>query len=218
MDINLMRNILTKIFIKLIDISFLEKKLFESRKTQLIDACQKQVTLGSESKFYPEARVYNLQSKEDSIIIGERTHIRGELLVFKHSGHISIGNDCYIGEGTRIWSGESLTIGNNVLISHNVSIVDTNSHEISFKERAERYKELIKNGHWNDKGSIITSPVIIKDDAWISFNVSILKGVTIGKGAIVAAGSVVTKDVNDFEVVAGNPAKVIKKLDKLMFE
>lgn len=212
-----MRKMFTKIIIKLIDLSFLEKKLFEKKKLRLVDACEKQVTLGRGSKFYPEARVYNLQSKEN-IIIGEGTHIRGQLLVFKFGGHISIGNDCYIGEGTRIWSGESLTIGNNVLVSHNVNIVDTNSHEIDFKERAERYKELIKNGHWNDKGSIITSPVIIKDNAWISFGAIILRGVTIGEGAIVAAGSVVTKDVNDFEVVAGNPAKVIKKLDNLISE
>ena len=74
---------------------------------------------------------------------------------------------------------------------------------------------MIKNGHCNDKGSIITSPVIIKDNAWISFNVTILKGVTIGKGAIIEACSVVTKNINYFEVVAGNPAKVIRKLDHL---
>ena len=213
-----MRRLVTKIIIKLIDISFLEKILFEKKELRLADACEKQVTLGRGSQFYAESRVDNLQSKEDFIIIGERTHIRGQLLVFKHSGHISIGNDCYIGEGTRIWSGESLTIGNNVLISHNVNIIDTNSHEIDFRERAERYKDLIKNGHWNDKGSIITSPIVIKDNAWISFNVTILKGVTIGKGAIVAAGSVVTKDIHDFEVVAGNPAKVIKKLNNLVSE
>lgn len=207
-----MRKMFTKIIIKLIDLSFLEKKLVEKENLRLVADCEKQVTLSRGSKFYPEASVFNIQSKEDMIIIGERTHIRGQLLVFKYGGRISIGNDCYVGDGTRIWSGESVRIGNNVLISHNVNIVDTNSHEIDFKERAERYKELIKNGHWNDKGSIITSPVIIKDNAWISFNVTILKGVTIGKGAIVGAGSVVTKDVPDWTIVAGNPAKIIREI------
>ena len=51
------------------------------------------------------------------------------------------------------------------------------------------------------------------DDAWIGFNSIILKGVTVGRGAVVGAGSVVTNDVPDHTVVAGNPARVIKKLD-----
>ncbi len=54
---------------------------------------------------------------------------------------------------------------------------------------------------------------MIKDDAWITCGAIILKGVTIGKGAIVAAGSIVTHDVEDFTVVVGNHAKVIKKLN-----
>ncbi|MCB0501084.1 MAG: hypothetical protein KDD32_00210 [Bacteroidetes bacterium] len=53
---------------------------------------------------------------------------------------------------------------------------------------------------------------MIKDKAWIGFNVIILKGVTIGEGAVVGAGSVVTKDVPDYTIVVGNPAKLIKKL------
>ncbi|WRH68887.1 MAG: DapH/DapD/GlmU-related protein [Planktothrix sp. GU0601_MAG3] len=57
-----------------------------------------------------------------------------------------------------------------------------------------------------------SAPVIIEDHVWIGFNVAILEGVTIGKGAIIGASSVVTKDVEAFTVVAGNPAKVIKKL------
>ncbi len=67
--------------------------------------------------------------------------------------------------------------------------------------------------HWDTKGNIITSPIVIKDYAWISFGSTVLKGVTIGKGAIVAAGSVVTRDVPDWTVVAGNPAKNIKTLN-----
>jgi acetyltransferase-like isoleucine patch superfamily enzyme len=54
--------------------------------------------------------------------------------------------------------------------------------------------------------------VVIEDHVWIGFNVGILKGVTIGKGAIIGAGSVLTEDVEPFTVVAGNPAKIIKRL------
>lgn len=67
--------------------------------------------------------------------------------------------------------------------------------------------------HGNQREVFITSPIIIKDHAWISFNAIILKGVTIGKSAIVTAGAVVTKDVPDFTVVAGNPAKIVKYLE-----
>lgn len=58
--------------------------------------------------------------------------------------------------------------------------------------------------------------MVISDDAWIGLNAIILKGVKIGKGAIVGAGSVVTKNVPDMAVVAGNPARIIKMLDEVV--
>jgi acetyltransferase-like isoleucine patch superfamily enzyme len=134
------------------------------------------------------------------------------LNIFKYGGKIVIGENCYIGDHTRIWSGESVTIGNFVQISHNVNIIDTNAHELEAIERAERWLDLLRNGHWADKGNVLTAPIIIEDYAWISLNAVILKGVTIGKGAIVAAGAVVTKDVEPFTMVAGNPAQFIKTL------
>lgn len=162
--------------------------------------------------FYPEAAVINLQNDRTKIQVGKGTHVRGLLHVFGYGGEIIIGNDCYVGDHTRIWSGQKIVIGNFVQISHGVNIIDTSAHEIDAYERAERYIDLINNGPWEFKGNVLTSPIIINDYVWISFNASILRGVTIGKGAIVAAGSVVTKDVPAWTMVAGNPAKVIKQL------
>ena len=162
--------------------------------------------------FYAEAIVNNPSGNKANITIGNNTHVRGMLNVFAYGGEISIGENCYIGDYSRIWSGEKITIGNDVLISHNVNIIDTNSHETDAIERSERYMDLLKNGHWRDKGSILTAPIIIKDYVWISFNATILKGVTIGEGAIVAANAVVVKDVPDYTLVVGNPAMVIKNL------
>ncbi|OOQ58360.1 hypothetical protein BC343_10460 [Mucilaginibacter pedocola] len=163
--------------------------------------------------FYPEATVVNGRDRS-KIVVGNSTHVRGTLYVFKYGGEITIGENCYVGDHSRIWSGDAITIGNNVQISHNVNIIDTNAHELDAHERAERYADLIKNGAWADKGSILTAPIVIHDYAWISFNATILKGVTIGEGAIVGACAVVTKDVPPYTLVAGNPARVIKTLGK----
>ena len=186
-------------------INHLINKMNEDERVIL---CNKSVS-NSGAKFYPDAIVYNAANNPHLIQVGKNTHIRGTLLVFKYGGSIEIGNNCYVGDNSRIWSGNKIKIGNNVLISHNVNIVDTNSHELNSVERADRHVFLQENGPWSDAGSILSSPITIGDYAWISFNVVILKGVTIGKGAIVAAGSIVTKDVPDYAVVAGNPARIV---------
>lgn len=201
--INKVRKFFTE---KLLDYNLLHQKIVLSK----INSCYQSVNIKSNSKFYEEAIIKNFQNNINKINIGYNTHIRGELLVFKYGGQISIGDNCYIGENTKIWSGERITIKNSVLISHNVNIIDTSSHELNSVERSNRYIQLIERGPWETKGSIITKPIVIEDFAWINFNSIILKGVTIGEGAIVGAGSVVTKDVPPYAVVAGNPAKIIK--------
>lgn len=211
------RKILRKVIIKILGDNWIFEEYTVGKIKDRINILkiaenEAMVSLGDKSLLYKQSNVENYQNDKSKIIIGNDSHIRSELLVFKYGGSIKIGSNSYIGEGTRIWSGDSVTIGDNVLISHNVNIVDTNSHELDAIERSQRYSELIQSGHWVDKGSILTSPILIKDYAWISFGAIILKGVTIGEGAIVAAGSVVTKDVPDFVVVAGNPAQIVKSL------
>jgi acetyltransferase-like isoleucine patch superfamily enzyme len=191
-------------------------KLFENSNIQtLIEKqkilkCEMFVTKHSSAKFYGEADVNNLQNDLTKISIGENTHIRGRLMIFRSGGSIKIGSDCYIGENSFIWSQSGIRIGNNVLISHNVNIQDTNAHPLNHLERREDYRVILNEGYSISNTNIITKPIAIMDDAWIGFNSIILKGVTIGEGAVVAAGSVVTNDVPDYAVVAGNPAVVIK--------
>ena len=163
---------------------------------------------------YPDAIVNNSQKDKSKIILGSNTHILGTLLVFPYGGEIIIGNNCYVGDLSRIWSAEKIEIGNDVLISHNVNIIDTNAHETEAGERAINGREILKYGLPSKKGNVPSAPIIIHNNVWINFNSIILKGVTIGEGAIVAAGSVVTKDVPAFTIVAGNPARVIKSLNK----
>ncbi|KAA6307584.1 hypothetical protein EZS27_040743, partial [termite gut metagenome] len=119
-------------------------------------------------------------------------------------------------EGTTFYCTNGISIGNDVGIAWGCTIADSNFHSIVSSERLkdmsnfrEEFKEgtLGKNADWS---VIKSAPIVIKDKAWIGFHSIIMKGVTIGEGAIVAAGSVVTKDVPDYAVVGGNPAKIIK--------
>lgn len=89
-------------------------------------------------------------------------------------------------------------------------IVDHNSHAISWENRSNDVKDwYVGKKNWDN---VIRKPVKINNKAWIGFNSIILKGITIGEGAIVGAGSVVTKDVPPYTIVAGNPAKIISEL------
>lgn len=120
-------------------------------------------------------------------------------LMFRWSG-ISMGEKCYINMGLTVvddYRG-GLIVGNRVAIAPNVTVIISSN---------PNYSEL------NKISSLIKfEKVIIEDDAWIGANVAILPGVKIGRASIVGAGSVVTKDVNPYEVVAGNPAALIRKI------
>jgi acetyltransferase-like isoleucine patch superfamily enzyme len=105
---------------------------------------------------------------------------------------IRIGSHSSIGDNIQIHCCERVTIGDYVLISWGVNIVEYNYHNT------------VDN-------AIRTAPITIEDRVWIGCNVIVLSGVTIGTGSIVAAGSVVTKNVPSHSLVAGNPARVIRE-------
>lgn len=180
------------------------------RELATIGEFSREATMEPGVRLFPEAVVRNLRGDARRICIGSDTVVRGELLVFAHEGAVSIGHGCYVGEGTRIWSSANIVIGNRVLISHDVDIHDTNSHPIDAQERHQHFMRIMQVGHPRSDVRIAAKPITIEDDVWIGFGASILKGVTIGRGAIVAACSVVVADVPAFAMVAGNPAKVVK--------
>lgn len=157
------------------------------------------------------ARVLNAGKDSAQIRIGDFSRVEGELFVFAHGGRISIGDWCFIGPGTRIWSAFELTIGNRVLISHSVSIMDSLTHPISASLRHEQFRAIVTSGH-PKRIDLGEKPVSIEDDVWIGAGAIVLRGVRVGKCAIVGAGAVVTKDVPPYTIVAGNPAKTIRIL------
>lgn len=113
-------------------------------------------------------------------------------------GKLVIGHHTSINEYVSIATWESVEIGNYCMIASGVKIMDvSHCHESTVIPMALQGLE--------------TAPVAIGDDVWIGTNVVILKGVRIGKGTIIAANSVVTRDVDDFSIVGGVPARVIRK-------
>ncbi|MGY3494979.1 acyltransferase [Bradyrhizobium sp. USDA 4502] len=163
------------------------------------------------AKLMRTARIRNIRGDSDRIVVGDNSIIRGELMTFAHGGEIRIGKWCYVGEGTRIWSAGSIEIGNRVLISHSANVFDNLTHPLRAAERHRQVQQIFTRGHPNDI-SLDEGPVKICDDAWIGAGAMVLRGVTVGVGAIVAAGAVVTRDVAAFSIVAGNPAVLVREL------
>ena len=151
----------------------------------------------------------NVKYPESSkIIIGDDCLIYGNISTESQEAKISIGNNVFIGN-TTIFSVINITIEDDVLISSDCLIQDTDNHSLS---RGIRKKDC---GDWKERKIqqwefVKSEPIKICAGSWIGAKSIILKGVTIGEGAIVGAGSVVTKDVAPYTIVAGNPAKFIK--------
>jgi acetyltransferase-like isoleucine patch superfamily enzyme len=160
---------------------------------------------------YDTARIINNLRKKEAIRIGAFTHVRGELLTFAHGGEIEIGEYCYVGAETYIWSGKSIHIGNRVLIAHHCNIFDNDTHPFDPEERHRQFKQIITTGQ-PEKVDLQDEEIVIEDDVLIAANATILKGVRIGSAAVIGAGSVVTKDVAPYTLVAGNPARFIREL------
>ena len=162
------------------------------------------------SNFKVNGRLFCVSNSINGIVIGNNVSINscrasnpigGDTrthLFSKGNAKIRIGNNCGISNAT-IFACESITIGNSVLLGGGAKIYDSDFHWLNFERRIK------------ETGGV-SLPVIIKDGAFIGAHSLILKGVTIGERSIVGAGSVVTKDIPDGEIWAGNPAKFIRKV------
>lgn len=130
-------------------------------------------------------------------------NIRGCIHTVTEDSTITIGNNVGISSAC-IWAQTSISIGNNVNIGGDCLIMDSDAHPHDYLKRRRDYAEkLVMN-------EIPSEPIVIEDDVWIGARCQVLKGVRIGARSIIAAGSIITKDVPEDCVAAGVPARVIK--------
>lgn len=155
------------------------------------------------------------------VTIGKDSMVGCNFIFESTGGEIRIGERSYIGTTANLVARTSITIGNDVWIAWGFWIYDHDSHSLLWGDRRkdifqqiadyESSKNYVLNKDWS---TVKTKPIVISDKAWIGFDSVILKGVTIGEGAVVGARSVVAKNVEPWTVVAGNPARVIRNLER----
>lgn len=137
--------------------------------------------------------------------IGKNFHAsRGVFLWAKHS--IIIGDNFYIGKYSFIEC--DAQIGDNVIFANHVSLIGRYDHHYQQIGTPTRLASQIRDKAYNWKG--LNQKIIIEDDVWIGMGAILLSGICIGTGSIIAAGSVVTKDVESYSIYGGNPAKKIR--------
>ncbi len=119
------------------------------------------------------------------------------ILIVEDGATMTIGDNVGM-SGATLYCAVGVHIEDYVNIGANVALFDTDFHAIGWRERRA-----------HDRGAVKRSPILIRHDAWIGANAIILKGVTVGRRAIVGAGAVVTHDVPDDTIVAGSPARPV---------
>jgi len=145
--------------------------------------------------------------REPGLVIGSHCTMDGVHFAIGRDGFVTIGDYCYLTNVTLLCEME-LRIGSYVVMGWNASIADTDFHPV---EPAERIADAIACsplGGGRPRPQIDRRPVIIEDDVWIGPNATILKGVRIGTGSLIEAGSLVTRDVPARCRVMGNPAQI----------
>lgn len=207
-----MQSIFRKIFISAQNFSLLKTLMFNIK---YLRSWKFRVFIGKQTRFFIKGK-FTCKDKiyfdcrnggqfwhDSSIVVEDNSKLTLQDNINFFSGaqikcfcgsNITIGRDSYFSGPVVIHARNSIVIGERCSISWNVTIMDSDFHRIGNVD-------------------IKSSPVLIGNDVWIGCNVTILKGVSIGNGAVIAAGSVVTKNVSSNQIVGGNPAKLIKTLE-----
>lgn len=154
--------------------------------------------------------------------VGEHSHVGGTYVFERGVGSVTIGNKSSIGSGCKFicTQDDGIHIGSNVMLSWDCTLIDSNAHSLNPDVRAnDAYDwkagvDAGRMGAYKDWSQVASGPIYIEDNAWVGFECAILKGVRIGKGAVIGARSLVTRDVAPYCVFAGAPARFIGYVPK----
>ena len=162
-------------------------------------------------KITKEIRIYILKNTIWRYYsFGKNFHVGARVRIWGKS-KIEIGNNFYMGRDSQIET--NVKIGNNVICGNKVAFVGRFDHNFQQIGVPTRLANQIRDKDYNWKG--LNEITIVEDDVWIGYGTIIMSGIKIGEGSIIAAGSVITKDVEAYSIYGGNPAKKIKdRFDK----
>ena len=146
--------------------------------------------------------------REDALIVGDHCTMDGVHFAVGEQGRVRIGDYCYFTNAVLLCELE-LVIGNYVVIGWNATIADGDFHPLEPALRIADAVACSPLGKGRPRPHIALKPVVIEDDVWIGPNATILKGVRIGAGAVIEAGTLLTRDVPPRARVMGNPAQIV---------
>ena len=162
-----------------------------------------------------------------NIVLAAARHAATALRIRLAGRRVTAGRDLHLGARCRLWAPESIAIGNGVyigkevliecnaeigdgtLIANRVAMVGRHDHDFQTIGIPVRFSPWI--GSTKTANRFRHEKVIVENDVWIGFGATLLSGVRVGRGAIVAAGAVVSRDIPPYAIVAGNPARVIRQ-------
>lgn len=181
------------------------------RLMQLFEAFERGAEIGPGLRLSLNARLV-APAGERRVRIGANCAIRG-VLRCDGPGRIAIGEEVHVGDGVIVSARSAIEIGDGVLIAHGVQLFDNDTHPMDPEARAAHFRAFLKlgpKGSKPDDFEVASAPIRIGRRAWLGFNSAVMKGVSVGEEAIVAAGAVVVADVPARSIVAGNPARLVR--------
>jgi len=161
-----------------------------------------------------------------NLTIGENSHIYSTFGFTQPDSKINVGKRCQLGNVNFV-STTQINVGDDVLMAWGINIIDSDHHSIYWEDRRHDVMRCREDfiasggriiGQSQDWSTVKKVPIYIESKVWIGFNVIVLKGVTIGEGSVIGAGSVVTRDIPPWSLAAGNPCRVLKAIPKFSDE